>query len=415
MLRVECCDDNEVEYMIVRNQLVVNGTATFKSSMHVSGDVVVGGTISGRIATGVTGVVVNCAPPLYYEGSTLSITQASISSSGYLRAADYALFAAKQAPLALGTASQFLRGDGVWTTGPVGVQGPVGERGPPGDVGARGPVGAAGPQGEVGLRGPSGPQGAQGPVGFAGAKGATGDAGPLGDAGPQGVQGITGPAGPTGPAGAQGLPGPTGPTGAPGVTGPAGAAGAQGAAGVQGPAGPAGPTGLISGVLDYAGAVQIGTSLATGITIGRVGITTNILGTLLVNGSALGGASKTFFKATLNLKVAGAVLVGTTAASGGRFFPTEIWVNPDSLTGPGFSFPVVNVGVTGGAYSDWVSGAQLQLGGAVSNQFQVIALKTIGVTRLSAAPGTNIYVNVTSAATDATTYTGTFIVAGFYA
>ena len=158
--------------------------------------------------------------------------------------------------------------------------------------------------------------------------------------------------------------------------------------------------------------MQIGTALATGITIGHVGITTNILGNLLVNGAALGGASKTFFRATLNLKVTGAVNVGTTAATG-RFFPTEIWVNPDSLTGIFFSYPVVNIGVTGSAYSDWVSAALLQLSGAVSNQFQVIPLKSIGVTRLSAAPGTNIFVNVTSAA-DSTTYTGTFIIAGFY-
>lgn len=80
--------------------------------------------------------------------------------------------------------------------GPVGPEGPQGERGP---VGPRGPIGSEGPQGEQGPVGPEGPQGEQGP---AGPQGPQGEQGP---AGPQGPQGEQGPAGPQGPAGEDGV------------------------------------------------------------------------------------------------------------------------------------------------------------------------------------------------------------------
>ena len=57
----------------------------------------------------------------------------------------------------------------------MGCEGPVGPEGPAGERGPQGPIGEQGPQG------PAGEAGAQGPAGETGAQGPEGDAGPLND------------------------------------------------------------------------------------------------------------------------------------------------------------------------------------------------------------------------------------------
>lgn len=65
--------------------------------------------------TGDTGVV-SATAPLAYDGltKTVSVTQASALSDGYLSSVDWSAFNGKQANLGTGTTSQYLRGDLTW-------------------------------------------------------------------------------------------------------------------------------------------------------------------------------------------------------------------------------------------------------------------------------------------------------------
>jgi len=197
-------------------------------------------------------------------------------------------------------------------TGPTGSTGPTGASptGPTGPTGLTGPTGASptGPTGPTGLTGPTGASstGSTGPTGLTGPTGPTG-ASPTGPTGPTGLTGPTGasPTGPTGPTGLTGPTGPTGPTGFTGPTGPSGPIGDTGPTWAVGPTGSTGPTGplrwnptalsdlAMAGfsitycpALDSNGALKLGTGTSTITTLGRSGITSNIQGNILFNGTA---------------------------------------------------------------------------------------------------------------------------------
>lgn len=127
--------------------------------------------------------------------------------------------------------------------GPVGKDGPQGERGPEGPIGKEGPPGPQGPQGATGIAGPAGERGEKGADGLPGPIGPQGPAGEAGPPGPQGERGIEGPAGPEGKAGPQGERGEKGEQGLPGPIGPQGERGEKGEQGLSGSIGPIGPIG----------------------------------------------------------------------------------------------------------------------------------------------------------------------------
>ena len=135
--------------------------------------------------------------------------------------------------------------------------------GPPGSPGASGKPGSNGKDGRDGANGKDGPSGKDGDRGPVGATSVTaGEIGPAGPIGPPGATGAAGPTGPAGPAGAQGSTGATGPSGATGSAGAKGDSGAQGIQGIQGEVGPAGPVRILTGSVNFTGALfgNVGTS-----------------------------------------------------------------------------------------------------------------------------------------------------------
>lgn len=122
--------------------------------------------------------------------------------------------------------------------------------------------------------------------------------------------------------------------------------------------------------------------------------------------------SATVDLATLN----NTVTLFTTASDRGRFFPTEVWYNPQ--TAGGITSPVIRLGFTnsGTTYSDWISAGTITAS-LVVNEFLTIALKAnaAGASptgRYSAPPSTPIVLVVGTAGSAGTS--GRFCVFGVY-
>ena len=120
------------------------------------------------------------------------------------------------------------------------------------------------------------------------------------------------------------------------------------------------------------------------------------------------------FSASINMKVVGNTLLGTTRSDRGRFIVTEVWSHIDDVVSPGVTPPSINVGyVAGTGYYEFVSGQSLPNSSIVDNYYSQVTLRAAGTTRLSAAPSTGIYCRVATAS-NATTYTATIVVRGYY-
>ena len=117
--------------------------------------------------------------------------------------------------------------------------------------------------------------------------------------------------------------------------------------------------------------------------------------------------------AAIDFKVTGATTIFTTEAGKGRFICTRCWVHADNINSLGVTGASINVGFTAANYYDFVSGQALPNSSWATNQYTEITLRTQGSTRISAPASTPIKVNVT-VSSNATTFTGTIFVEGYY-
>ena len=182
----------------------------------------------------------------------------------------------------------------------------------------------------------------------------------------------------------------------------------------------AGATGA-TGPSDANRGIVIAPVLATSVAVGRPGVTTAIVGTLLLNGRPVTlPAASTVFSAEVNCTVTGYTLLGTTAKT---FIPTEVWFHPNQVESTGVTPCTFSIGYkflsssSSSNYSDWCGSQQLDNGTVPSAyrafQFEPVALRALGTTRQVAPPGSNIFVSVTTSAT-AAAYRGTFVLSGYY-
>lgn len=118
-------------------------------------------------------------------------------------------------------------------------------------------------------------------------------------------------------------------------------------------------------------------------------------------------------KLQINCKTAASSLIFTTEANKGRFVVTDVWFHADSITSLGFSAPSISVGHTSSNYADFVSNQALPNSSWAANQFKEVTLRSEGSSRISCPASTGIYVKVVTAS-DATAYTGTVFIEGFY-
>jgi hypothetical protein len=117
--------------------------------------------------------------------------------------------------------------------------------------------------------------------------------------------------------------------------------------------------------------------------------------------------------AQINMKLTGDTLLGTTLPGYGRFVVIDAWAHLDTIASLGVTPPTVSIGwASGSGYSEFVSLQSLPNSGIVNNNYSAITLRS-GSGRLSAPASTGIYCRVTQAS-NATTYTATIVVKGFY-
>jgi hypothetical protein len=124
-------------------------------------------------------------------------------------------------------------------------------------------------------------------------------------------------------------------------------------------------------------------------------------------------AGKVTAKVQINCKTAGSTLLLTTDASKGRFVVTNVWFHADTIASLGFTGPSISVGHTASNYADFVSNQALPNSSFAANQFTALTLRAESSSRISCPASTGIYVKVVTAS-DATTYTGTVFIEGFY-
>jgi hypothetical protein len=124
-------------------------------------------------------------------------------------------------------------------------------------------------------------------------------------------------------------------------------------------------------------------------------------------------AGKLTAKVQINCKTAGSTLLLTTDASKGRFIVTNVWFHADTIASLGFTGPSISVGHTASNYADFVSNQALPNSSFAANQFTALTLRAESSSRISCPASTGIYVKVVTAS-DATTYTGTVFIEGFY-
>lgn len=275
---------------------------------------------------------------------------------------------------AIGTASQYIKGDGSLGTAPIstsGTAGTSGTSGTSGTTGTSGSSGSSGTTGTSGTAGTSGTSGTTGTSGSSGTSGSTGTSGSSGTTGTSGSSGTTGTSGSSGTSGTTGTSGTSGSSGSSGLDGSNGTSGTSGTTGTSGSSGTSGTTGT-SGSSGTSGTT--GTSGTSGLSGDRFATTSSSTYTL----QAAGNTGTITVGLGLNYTVGQSIIIAYDANNHNEAEVTSY----DPLTGA-LSFIVFRL--TGsGTYSTW----QVNLDGATGGDGSSGTSGTTGTSGSSGTSGT---------------------------
>ena len=187
---------------------------------------------------------------------------------------------------AIGTASQYIKGDGSLGTAPISTSGTAGTSGTSGTSGTTGTSGSSGSSGTTGTSGTSGTAGTSGTSGSSGTSGTSGSTGTSGSSGTTGTSGSSGTTGTSGSSGTSGTTGTSGSSGTSGTTGLDGSNGTSGSSGTTGSSGTSGTSGTTgtSGTAGTSGTT--GTSGSSGLSGDRFATTSSSTYTLQAPGNS---------------------------------------------------------------------------------------------------------------------------------
>lgn len=118
--------------------------------------------------------------------------------------------------------------------------------------------------------------------------------------------------------------------------------------------------------------------------------------------------------ASIDFRNTGTFLFFTTATDRGRFFPTQVVVVAEHVSGSGGS-PSLDIGKTSPNYNEWVNTTlSTPLYTAYgSGQYEFVNIQDVTATT-SAAPGTDVYYKIDTASTANFFDTRSVILMGFY-
>ena len=275
---------------------------------------------------------------------------------------------------AIGTALQYIKGDGSLGTAPISTSGTAGTSGTSGTSGTTGTSGTSATSGTSGTSGTSatsGTSGTSGSSGTSGTSGSTGTSGTSGTTGTSGSSGTTGTSGSSGTSGTTGTSGTSGTSGTTGLDGSNGTSGTSGTTGSSGTSGTSGTTGT-SGTSGTSGST--GTSGSSGLSGDRFATTSTTTYTL----QAPGNPGTITVGLGLSYTVAQSIIIAYDANNHNE---AEV-VSYDPLTGV-LNFIVFRL--TGsGTYSTW----QVNLDGATGGDGSSGTSGTSGTSASSGTSGT---------------------------
>ena len=187
---------------------------------------------------------------------------------------------------AIGTASQYIKGDGSLGTAPISTSGTAGTSGTSGSSGTTGTSGSSGTSGTTGTSGTAGTSGTSGTTGSSGTSGTSGSTGTSGSSGTTGTSGSSGTTGTSGSSGTSGTTGTSGSSGSSGTTGIDGSNGTSGTSGTTGTSGSSGTSGTTGTSGSSGTSGTTGTSGSSGLSGDRFATTSSSTYTLQAPGNS---------------------------------------------------------------------------------------------------------------------------------
>ena len=275
---------------------------------------------------------------------------------------------------AIGTASQYIKGDGSLGTAPISTSGTAGTSGTSGSSGTTGTSGSSGTSGTTGTSGTAGTSGTSGTTGSSGTSGTSGSTGTSGTSGTTGTSGSSGTTGTSGSSGTSGTTGTSGSSGSSGTTGIDGSNGTSGTSGTTGTSGSSGTSGTTGTSGSSGTSGTTGTSGTSGLTGDRFATTSSSTYTL----QAPGNSGTITVGLGLSFTVGQSIIIAYDANNHNE---AEV-VSYDPLTGV-LNFIVFRL--TGsGTYSTW----QVNLDGATGGDGSSGSSGTSGTSSTSGTSGT---------------------------
>jgi collagen type VII alpha len=275
---------------------------------------------------------------------------------------------------AIGTASQYIKGDGSLGTAPISTSGTAGTSGTSGSSGTTGTSGSSGTSGTTGTSGTAGTSGTSGTTGSSGTSGTSGSTGTSGSSGTTGTSGSSGTTGTSGSSGTSGTTGTSGSSGSSGTTGIDGSNGTSGTSGTTGTSGSSGTSGTTGTSGSSGTSGTTGTSGSSGLSGDRFATTSSSTYTL----QAPGNSGTITVGLGLSYTVGQSIIIAYDANNHNE---AEV-VSYDPLTGV-LNFIVFRL--TGsGTYSTW----QVNLDGATGGDGSSGSSGTSGTSSTSGTSGT---------------------------